>query len=45
VFGGQQQLPGWIPFWYLGRNYTVQFTARTADGRVATVSLPIRLQR
>jgi hypothetical protein len=45
VFGGQQQLPGWIPFWYLGRNYTVQFTARTADGRVATASLPIRLQR
>ncbi len=45
VFGGQEQLPGWIPFWYLGKNYTVTFTARTADGRVATASLPVRLQR
>ncbi len=45
VFGGQEQLPGWIPFWYLGRDYTVTFTARTADGRVATTSLPVRLQR
>jgi hypothetical protein len=45
VFGGQEQLPGWIPFWYLGRNYTVTFTARTSDGRAATTTLPIRLQR
>ena len=45
VFGGQEQLPGWIPFWYLNRNYTVTFTARTADGRVATTSLPVRLER
>ncbi len=45
VFGGQEQIPGWIPFWYLGRSYTVTFTARTSDGRVATTSLPIRLQR
>ncbi len=45
VFGGMEQLPGWIPFWYLGRNYTVTFTARTADGRVATTTLPVRLQR
>jgi hypothetical protein len=45
VFGGQEQLPGWIPFWYLGKNYTVTFTARTSDGRAATTTLPIRLQR
>ena len=44
-FAGQQQLPSGIPFWLLNRTYEVEFIASTADGRTATFSLPIRLER
>jgi hypothetical protein len=44
-FAGQQQLPSGIPFFLLGRDYQVEFVATTADGRTATYSLPIRLDR
>lgn len=45
VFSGAQQLPDGIPFFMLGRNYTVDFIATTADGRSCTTSLEIRLER
>lgn len=45
VFSGAQQLPGGIPFFLLGRNYNVDFVATTADGRSATTTLNIRLER
>jgi hypothetical protein len=44
-FAGQQQLPTGIPFFLLGRDYQVEFVATTADGRTATYSIPIRLDR
>lgn len=45
VFSGTQQLPDGIPFFLLGRNYAVDFVATTADGRSATTTLNIRLER
>jgi hypothetical protein len=45
VFSGAQQLPDGIPFFLLGRNYTVEFVATTADGRSTATTLNIRLER
>jgi hypothetical protein len=44
-FAGQEQLPSSIPFFLLNRTYQVDFVASTADGRSATYSLPVRLER
>ena len=44
-FAGQEQLPGNIPFFLLGRSYQVEFVATTADGRSTSFSLPVRLER
>ena len=44
-FAGQQQLPNGIPFFFLNRTYWVEFIASTADGRSASFSLPLRLER
>lgn len=44
-FAGQEQLPGNIPFFLLNRTFQIEFVASTADGRTATYSLPIRLER
>jgi hypothetical protein len=44
-FAGQEQLPGNIPFFMLNRTYQVEFVASTADGRRASYSLPLRLER
>jgi hypothetical protein len=44
-FAGQEQLPSGIPFFLLGRSYQVEFVATTADGRTASFSLPVRLER
>jgi hypothetical protein len=45
VFSGQEQLPGNIPFFMLNRNYQIEVVATTADGRSASFSLPLRLER
>jgi len=45
VFAGMQQLPTGIPFFLLNRTYQVDFVASTADGRSASYTLPIRLER
>jgi hypothetical protein len=44
VFAGQTQLPQAIPAYFLNRTYSVDFVGTTADGRTATVTLPIRLE-
>jgi hypothetical protein len=44
-FAGQEQLPSSIPFFLLNRTYQVDFVASTADGRSATYSMPVRLER
>ena len=44
-FAGQEQLPSSIPFFLLNRTYQVDFVASTADGRTATYSMPVRLER
>jgi hypothetical protein len=44
-FAGQQQLPSGIPFFLLGRDYSVEFVGTTGDGRSVTYTLPIRLER
>ncbi|MFN2459928.1 MAG: hypothetical protein ABR591_04505 [Candidatus Velthaea sp.] len=38
-------MPGGIPFFLVGRNYDVVFAAATADGRQATLTVPITLGR
>ncbi len=45
VFAGQQQLPSGIPFWLLNRTYQIEFVATTADGRSASYTIPVRLER
>jgi hypothetical protein len=45
LFAGQQQLPGGIPFWLLNRTYQIEFVATTADGRSASYTVPVRLER
>jgi hypothetical protein len=44
-FAGQEQLPDGIPFFLLNRTYQIEFVATTADGRSASFSLPLRLER
>jgi len=44
-FAGQTQLPSMIPFFLLNRTYQIDFVASTADGRTATYTLPVRLER
>ncbi|HTJ28792.1 MAG TPA: hypothetical protein VMA36_21740 [Candidatus Limnocylindria bacterium] len=43
VFSGDTVLPTGIPFFLLGRTYTVQFIATTADGRNTSASVAVRL--
>ncbi|HEV2641453.1 MAG TPA: hypothetical protein VGT98_02045, partial [Candidatus Elarobacter sp.] len=45
VFSGQEQLPGNIPFFMLNRTYQIEIVATTADGRSASFTLPVRLER
>jgi hypothetical protein len=45
IFGGQQQLPSWIPGFLLNRTYTIDVIASTSDGHTTTYSLPLRLER
>ena len=45
VFAGQEQLPNGIPAYFLNRNYDVEFVASTGDGRNASYTVPIRLER
>ena len=45
VFSGQEQLPGNIPFFMLNRNYQIEVVAMTADGRSASFTVPVRLER
>ena len=45
IFAGQQQLPDGIPSFLLNRNYQVEFVASTVDGRSASFSVQIRLER
>jgi hypothetical protein len=45
LFGGQQQLPKWIPGFLLNRTYTIDVIAATSDGRTTIYSLPLRLER
>jgi len=44
-FAGQEQLPDAIPFFLLNRTYQIDFVATTADGRSATYTMPVRLER
>ena len=45
LFGGSQEMPHWIPFWFLHRTYDIVVVASTADGRSASWSVPVRLER
>ena len=45
VFAGQEQLPNGIPAYLLNRSYDVEFVATTGDGRNASYTVPIRLER
>jgi len=45
LFASDGQVPGFIPFFMLGRAYTVTITAQTADGRKTSFPLPLRLER
>jgi hypothetical protein len=45
LFASDGQVPGFIPFFMLGRAYTVTLTALTADGRSTSFPLPLRLDR
>jgi len=45
VFSGQEQLPGTIPFFMLNRTYQIEVVATTADGRSASFTVPVRLER
>jgi hypothetical protein len=42
LFAGIQQIPGFIPPWFL-KTYQVTFTAQTPDGQKAAASLPLTL--
>ena len=45
VFSGQEQLPTGIPFFMLNRTYQIEIVATTADGRSASFTVPVRLER
>ncbi|HZO93427.1 MAG TPA: hypothetical protein VFB22_06620 [Candidatus Baltobacteraceae bacterium] len=45
IFAGMQQLPTGLPFFLLNRTYQVSFVATTADGRSASYTVPVRLER
>ena len=45
VFSGQEQLPAGIPFFMLNRTYQIEIVATTADGRSASFTVPVRLER
>ncbi len=45
VFSGQEQLPSGIPFFMLNRTYQIDIVATTGDGRSASFTLPVRLER
>lgn len=45
VFAGQEQLPSGIPFFMLNRTYQIEIVATTADGRSASFTVPVRLER
>jgi hypothetical protein len=45
VFSGQEQLPSGIPFFMLNRTYQIEIVATTADGRSASFTVPVRLER
>jgi len=45
VFSGQEQLPTGIPFFMLNRTYQIEIVATTADGRTASFTVPVRLER
>jgi hypothetical protein len=45
VFSGQETLPTGIPFFMLNRTYQIEIVASTADGRSASFTVPVRLER
>ena len=45
VFSGQEQLPSGIPSFMLNRTYQIEVVATTADGRSASFTVPVRLER
>jgi hypothetical protein len=45
VYSGQEQLPTGIPFFMLNRTYQIEVLATTADGRSASFTVPVRLER
>jgi hypothetical protein len=45
VFSGQEQLPSGIPFFMLNRTYQIEIVVTTADGRSASFTVPVRLER
>jgi hypothetical protein len=45
VFSGQETLPSNIPFFMLNRTYQIEIVASTADGRSASYTVPVRLER
>jgi hypothetical protein len=45
VFSGQETLPSNIPFFMLNRTYQIEIVATTADGRSASFTVPVRLER
>jgi hypothetical protein len=42
VFAGQQNIPGFIPPWFL-KTYQVTFNALTADGQKSSTTVPVTL--
>jgi hypothetical protein len=45
LFASDGTVPGFVPFFMLGRAYTVTVTAMTADGKSTSFPLPLRLER
>jgi hypothetical protein len=45
LFASDGSVPGFIPFFMLGRDYTITITAATADKRTATAQITLRLDR
>jgi hypothetical protein len=45
LFASDGQVPGFVPFFFVNRNYTLVVTAQTADKRSTSYSLTLRLEK
>jgi hypothetical protein len=45
LFASDGQVPGFVPFFFVNRNYTLVVTAQTADKRSTSFTLTLRLEK